>query len=299
MKRLKKIYIRICSVLKYFDSQTIYFEGGLGSQLFSYLEFLNQLEDFESGRSPYKPRCNLDYFDSQIGFLEGGLRIGPWLLDAYNVSLDSLKAYESSLRERRGRIRAPLEIIFEKRGGANFLYKLCQKHSGSLKSNRDISSFVFNEMQLEIDEVLCQSQFNCCTIHIRRGDFLNVASKIIDESDYLELLRKIRISLPKFIVIFSDSKLDENLKHSMIKELPDHSIIFCDGSQYDLVAVHDFMRRSKILITGNSMFSLSAGMLAPRDSLVFIPISFYHDQPSIVEFNPFLTVGKYFILGGH
>jgi hypothetical protein len=89
--------------------------------------------------------------------------------------------------------------------------------------------------------------------------------------------------------------VDVDFKERLLDEFPDRQFTFCVGDKYGLVEIHDFMRASRMLITGNSIFSVSAGLLANEKTIVFSPINFYVATDSRRNGNPFLGTGDFYL----
>lgn len=294
---VKTMTINVLKWVKFVDKETIYFEGGLGSQLFSYLEFLRRVNatqsvlDQESEVLNHGPRCNLKYFQRPIGYEKNGLRIGPWLLDSYGVTMESMKVFEAEPRRGIKRIRSLSNTL------PSTSLSTARMYRDYFRPKIDLVRFVEESIRLDYSVITSAAdEFDCCSVHIRRGDFMAVASHIVSDFEYLSLLTSIRKVLPRHLVIFSDSKLSEKFKLTLTREFPKIEIRFCDDSEMDVIGSHEFMRRSKVLVTGNSMFSISAGMLTLCESLVFVPVSLYDEVETGDSANPFLPLGKFFVL---
>jgi hypothetical protein len=110
-------------------------------------------------------------------------------------------------------------------------------------------------------------------IHIRKGDFVKHASYLINDSSYIDLMRSLENIITKIVFIVSDEKLDIDFKNKIQLVLHTKDIIFEDSGTE--IEIHCLMRSAKILVTSNSMFSLSAALLRPKTLLTITPKVFY------------------------
>jgi hypothetical protein len=294
--RIKRLISSLYRKFGLVDIETIYFEGGLGSQILAYLELLGKCEIHAKEPSKLKPMCDATYFARNVGYEKDGLRIGPWLLNEYGLSVKDLEPYSRRKISKFAKVRAGVNEKIEFINGA-YYFALAQKYRDVVKNERDIIKFAVNEVGLhETEANNTDGLLNCCAIHIRRGDYLQVASHIISDNDYMMLLKKIESFIPDTFVIFSDSILGSEFKREIVDTFKHKKVIFCEGNKYQEIDVHNFMRSAKVLVTGNSTFSLTAGFLANRNSIVFSPIKFYGGLTKKENTNPFISAGEFFLL---
>ena len=149
------------------------FAGGLGAQIFSYalkLKFESLGEVVHCDTSYYKKIPSA----AKIG---NGISIFPWQLDYYGYQLpQQLKNSSANLQIKFNR-----RLKFFKN-----IYLDGDYHTSSLAYDalRDIDPEMFpiNEKdKLEIEKIL-GSLSNTAVVHIRRGDYLNVASHLISDN---------------------------------------------------------------------------------------------------------------------
>jgi hypothetical protein len=291
---LKITLIRLLSLARIKDSKTIYFEGGLGAQIFSYLEYLDKCDGFIGEQTAVK--CDFSYFDQASGFKKDGLRIGPWLLNCYGIEKASLesKAKQNSAIHRKLRAGVVDKSLQDR---LDNIQTLAKRYQDRFKTTLDVHYFAQKRIGLkESDYDLAHGVYQCCAIHIRRGDYLQVASHIVSDSDYFNLIMKIKTLIPKNVVLFSDSVMEPSQKERWEEVLKGKNVFFCLGNEYEEIEVHNFMRKVRVLVTGNSVFSLSAGLLSKNETLVFSPINFYHSSPDNKSFNPYIGFGKFLLL---
>jgi len=115
-------------------------------------------------------------------------------------------------------------------------------------------------------------------IHMRRGDYLNVASHIISDQEFLNIVPFFK-SFIKNIVIISDASLTEEFKIKIKSNFSNP--IFFDSGKIDAASSHYIMANANILICSNSQFSLTAGQL--NSNLVLIPRKWYGNDSYVLE----------------
>ena len=123
-------------------------------------------------------------------------------------------------------------------------------------------------------------------VHVRRGDYLKVATHIVDDATYIAFLRRVDAILPSPINFFCDSPLRQEFRNEVVEVLKGKEVSFHDDKTEDECLVHDVMRLSKLLVTSNSTFSFTAGLLASADCLVFSPMKFYGANMGTIRGNP-------------
>jgi hypothetical protein len=106
---------------------------------------------------------------------------------------------------------------------------------------------------------------NYVCVHIRRGDYLNVASHLISDEVFLESTHKFS-SLCDTLVVVSDSSISQSLKNNFYNQYK--NCVFLDN--IDAISTHYLMRKASVLICSNSQFSLTAAALNTT-GLVLIP----------------------------
>ena len=261
----RKIFIlwqTLMTKLHLIDRRTIYFEGGLGSQILSFIEFQEKTKNSDKPVS-----VNLDYFSgiSSDYTNETGLSMWAWKLNHYGINQSMFKQ-------------------------ENFYKKLAKKYL--LMRSNDISEIFYNfretkkqkyenlfpinkiAMSAYLESIVGSKDVEYCVAHIRRGDYLNVAAKVITVDDLTRLIQKIKNLLPRIILISSDSYLTLIEKKKLADCLPGFTYKYLEPSESPFL-VHDLMRNSKVLIASNSTFSFSAGLLASDDCLVFFPTKYF------------------------
>jgi hypothetical protein len=128
--------------------------------------------------------------------------------------------------------------------------------------------FTFKNIQNECLLKYGVNFLNCnyLCLHIRRGDYLSVASYMVPENYFLDISSKF-IGLVDTIVVFSDSPLSADFTNEVKKGFG-QSFLF-ENSSLTPFLTHSVMRHAKILVCSNSQFSFTAGIL--NDNLVILP----------------------------
>jgi hypothetical protein len=109
-------------------------------------------------------------------------------------------------------------------------------------------------------------------IHVRRGDYVNVASYLVDDEMFIELANNLA-GLVSSVVIVSDSPISNSFRSSICNIFK--KSIFLD--KVDAVTAHYVMRNARVLICSNSQFSLIAALLN-RHALVLLPKKWFSDK---------------------
>jgi hypothetical protein len=263
--------------------RTVVFEGGLGSQILPFLEasWLKHIGE------PFS--ANLYYFDvnEKISMGKGGADHWSFRLDRYGYSLASLEKFgigDDSQQELRSERNFDLWTSdfwqFSRRYGPELL-PINQDAYLAFKSSLGLNP---------------KSRYS--VVHVRRGDYLRVASRIVSDQEWLGALRKIISQVEEFLIISSDSKLPMQTK-SQVAELASLSrveVVFLEGGHFDECDLHDLMREADILIASNSTFSFTAAILGKQGMKSLVPNIFYGDS-ELEEINAgFRSAGTFFVL---
>lgn len=109
--------------------------------------------------------------------------------------------------------------------------------------------------------VQTSSPFIC--LHIRRGDYVNVASHLVSDDEFLGLAEKFS-ELLQHAVLLSDSPFGNDFKRQMNQLFS--SVSYLDN--LDPYSSHWLMRQAHVLVCSNSTYSLTAAMLNPKGFIV-------------------------------
>lgn len=248
------------------DSEVIVtFTGGLGAQILSaaiYYYFKGK------GRKIY---ADMDYFKKPGKTATAGNKgeVSHWNyeLGEYGLFLEgfSTKKIEKTLFKRN----KPYAISDGADKGRLAIEALRQPE---IRELFPIKHSVIEECQ----QISDRNDYLC--IHIRRGDYVNVASHLVDDMDFVNLAKSISQFVPAVIVI-SDSEVSGVISESL-PELFTRCSYVIGGSPH---TAHALIRQAKYLICSNSQFSLSAALLNQVGQQVFLPTKWFGDANSNIQ----------------
>ncbi len=253
-------------MLKFFDNKTVYFEGGLGSQIISYIVYN------ENNIQKNISAANLDYFDITLNDFtqDNGLSRWAWKLDHYGISKNRLVVDKKIITVFKKYFLVRPE--FDTEIFLNFREEKARKYTSIFPVNtKNVNEY--------IQKVFQNSTLDYSMIHIRRGDYLKVASNIIKTEEVVNLINKLKPILPVNILITCDSTLPKEEEDILEKSLTGHNYVYLSPNE-NTYLVHDLMRSAKILIASNSTFSFTAGLLSNKDCLFFFPTKYFGDGRS-------------------
>ena len=239
----------------YFEKKpTIMIDGGLGSQMIGWMKYQIAKEMFVNKEI----QLDLSYFLSeQTEELVPGLTKWNWELDHYGIQLLGLNPRKKPFLT---------DIAYEKR--AQFEFPFFQEMAGRSWNHL----FPLSTSAIELFRNLeLPKEFG--VVHLRRGDYMEVGSKIVYETEVSKLLEKISGSLPQTLLVISDSEIPDP-GFNKIKEAANVGDIkkIIKG---DMHAVHGIMRQSKILIASNSTYSISAALTMTNGGTTIFPANLY------------------------
>jgi len=225
----------------------VVFAGGMGTQIIQAAAYFSMKS---AGHPVY---ADLSYFDREAKMAEAGkagqLTHWFWQLDQFGLPQTSFEQ-APELDKRNA------DIL---RDGPRMLELGLKALAQS-----DIRRY-FNDVA-DVADILPEdvlSGFLC--IHIRRGDYVNVASHLISDEEFISLVKKFS-GLISNAVILSDSPIAPDFQSAISHYFK--TVMFLDN--IDPYASHRIMRCARILICSNSTFSLTASALNPH-ALVVIP----------------------------
>ena len=224
----------------------ITFTGGMGAQILSaaiYLSIKN------SGKEIY---ADLSYFNkppvlATEGIL-GQISQWDWQLDPFGLQPDHFQTYF-------GKNSSKEDVIID--GARKIQLGLVALQDKEIQKYFAILNAPENIFGLEGTKYICA--------HIRRGDYINVASYLISDEKFLNTANKFS-SLCGTIVLVSDSSITHALKNHFSSQF--EKCIFLDN--IDAITTHYIMRNASVLICSNSQFSLVAAVLN-ESGVVLLP----------------------------
>ena len=131
---------------------------------------------------------------------------------------------------------------------------------------------------------------NTCCLHLRRGDFVNVASEIVSYEEFINICKKLH-KQKENIIVFSDSSKEDNLEFNNMLSSLFNKVYWLNN--IDNKVTHQLMRKSSILICSNSQFSITAAYLSNNTSFIpnkktvqyFLPLQNKYSQESFTLLN--------------
>lgn len=233
-------------------------EGGLGAQIFGVM----LTEYLKTSNPPLKVIADLRYFEqmpSQVREGELGTSIFGWALDYYGIDKKNYRESFLPTQSLLGRF-FPGSRAVRLLDGSETRSKLLL----AAIQSRDWGNFfrISSEHVLLAKDYLANSK--SVVVHVRRGDFLNVASHVVPDRDILYLLKRlINFGIDK-IFFLSDSELDIDFYSCQLpNNVTIHSII-----GQDIYFSHALMRLCRCLVTCNSQYSLSAAVLNEAGAVI-------------------------------
>jgi hypothetical protein len=274
---LIKSHGKFLKILNRVEENMIYIEGGLGSQILGTLEFVNT-----------NKLVDVSYFTNPPQAEDGGPDVWKWQLSRYGIELNY---FQNRLRKTpykwqyflkpqiqdlnlstSGNLTNPWSI------GGRDLFPVDKETTSKLLSNYGIEENSFG------------------AVHIRKGDYLRVASRVISIEQNVAILNKLQAQLPKEMFVFSDTPLEPKEMEALKAAARVSKMIFLSEDDLGSGTVHDLMRSSQVLITANSTFSFSAGILASNETVVYCPMLFFGGQDDYLKSRIFNQTGDYFVM---
>jgi hypothetical protein len=234
------------------------FSGGMGAQIISAGIYFSKRQ---AGETVY---ADLSYFEvpesvATVGTpgdcSHWGWQLAPFglLPEAFEVAPQALLARAHVLHDGPHKMELGLDALAQ---------PLVQRHF-ALPDAGDILPPAF------LDGYLC--------IHIRRGDYVNVASHLVPDAEFVRIAAKFS-GLTQHVAVLSDSPIPAALQASVSAVY--QGAVFLDRT--DAFTAHRIMRGARILVCSNSQFSLIAAMLNAK-ALVVIPRQWFDGNDRAIE----------------
>lgn len=232
--------------------QHIEFHGGIGNQMISTAAL------FVMSRNS-NIFADLSYFDNQpICAAVDGKSMSYWNWELNHFGFDLISFNEFKLNRSIDSRKIDDQSVL--RHGLYGLNKFCG----------EIFQISPNHLKLIYENYPFFQNIEFIAVHLRRGDYLNVASLLVSVRESLPTLRQLAKIILN-IVVFSDSPVNHDDSLSLQKLIDDTGCnirCFIGGSP---VITHHLLRLSTVLICANSQFSLSAAALRRPDQLTIVP----------------------------
>lgn len=237
----------------------VVFAGGMGTQIISAAVY------FSIKHAGHPVYADVSYFRVPerlaVTGNAGQLTHWGWQLDSFGLPRQVFDT-KDGLTERN----------------ANFLFDGSQKVALGLEALARPESQTLFKIPVGVNDALpvgFPDRFLC--MHVRRGDYVNVASHLIADGEFVRLVGKFA-GLADHVVVLSDSPIEADLRNAVSPLFKE--VLFLDD--IDAFAAHRIMRNASILICSNSTFSLTAAVLNSH-ALAIVPKQWYGDGDRQVE----------------
>jgi Glycosyl transferase family 11 len=238
---------------------TVVFAGGMGTQIIQAAVY------FSLKKAGEPVVADLSYFDTESRMAKPGT-IGTathwfWQLDQYGLKRESFDCLCSDQKEGRYVLADGAEMM--------------ELGVEALQCPKIQQRFHLIETSF-VDPSFVPAQPYLC-IHVRRGDYLNVASHLIADEDFIQTARKFS-SLVDNVVILSDSPFEDGFRVHMEEMFKSVHLL----DKLDPYTSHWLMRQARILVCSNSTYSLTAALLNPA-ALVVMPKQWFGANDQAIE----------------
>lgn len=235
------------------------FTGGMGAQIISAAIYFSLRNE---GRAVY---ADCSYFDraERIASVGTSSEVSHW-----SWQLEPFGLLRGSFETAPGLSKRDVELIED---GS-------KKIALGMKALRQPEVQKHFAIVMGVDDILpagFSSGYLC--IHVRRGDYVNVASHLVADYEFIELAGKF-MGLVRHLAVVSDSPIDEPFRQAASSGY--EQAVFMDN--IDAFTSHRIMRNARILICSNSQFSLIAALLNPR-ALVVLPKQWFGQNDRSIE----------------
>lgn len=250
---LRLIIKSLLNLFRLVDYKTVWIDGGLGSQIIAYIIY------HEKQKKNNDQKCNIAFYNkSKLDSEREDFTFREWKLDYYGINMSSLNSQNSK---------------FSIRPNTKTQGKLLYNFFEELKPQNWLEIFPINNEFINNPNAPHNLYDKYTAIHIRRGDFLKYATHIISDEKFLLLLDKTKNILNEKIYIVSDDNFEDDFKIQLSNILANNNVEFISSGND--IEIHNILRLSNILITSNSMFSLSAALLQKEGGISIVPEQFY------------------------
>lgn len=242
------------------------FCGGLGAQIFGSVV----VEHLRGEEGRHNVLGDTSYFLQTPKPAKRGesINIRAWELDYYGIPItrynDSNPRDASWLERKLGKhARRRLE------DGSLERFRVLRE---ALKKDWSDAFPIHAAHERESRKLLEEGILPTAVVHLRRGDYLNVATHLVSDSDVFPLLKKLtRVGIRRFL--FAS---DDPVPLDFFKERVPGVSAWGEIPSEDKFLAHAVMRHADCLVISNSQFSLSAAMLNGQ-GLVFMPRVWFGD----------------------
>jgi hypothetical protein len=276
--------------------------GGLGCQIIDYATYHVLSTDGQcyvdvsyyrniTGRTEGRPWDLSTYCGIDLASLpEAPLseeRIRKEMRKSLRATVDHEPGSRSAFARYRDLVRSKCDAMLTRLIGVPYVTYLpegsCPNVVGYLKSPEARALFAptpevsANARRLALEA--CGHEHLDVAVHVRQGDYLSQASKIVSVEQNIHLLGQISsvvFKAKRHITWISDSELDRRLVEN---GLPSFRHSFLIGG--DPLAVHVMMTNAAFLVAANSTYSFTAGLLSGQP--FFAPCRWYGDKAKYLD----------------
>ncbi len=247
-------------------------EGGLGAQIFGVMLF-NYLKEYTSS----DVLANVEYFKRapKIARLGEGISVFKWGLDYYGINIkdyDCELPKKSSYIKRKFGIADKVKILADGTTERNeFLYK-------ALLMNHEAVFPIGENDDMLAKKLLFRDHSATAVVHLRRGDYLNVASHLVTDLDVVKITKKLSQIGVRRILFVSDGEVPLAIYREKVPEIKEWDVLV----NADIYLTHAVMRRAPCLVISNSQFSLSAAILN-KDAVCFMPKKWFSGKSAVLH----------------
>lgn len=224
------------------------FSGGMGAQIISAAIYYMLRERGQT------VLADMRYFDQKTHLAvvgnAGELSLWPWQLDCFGIKRDD---FETSPNTKASKADQRID-------------------DGELKLRLGIEALRLPQIRAKfpipagVEDILgAEFPTHYLCMHIRRGDYVNVASHLVADAQFIAIAGNYS-PLVRNAVIVSDSPIAPALRERLSEQFS--RIAFMDG--ITAFETHRLMRQARVLIGSNSQFSLIAALLN-TDGMVVLP----------------------------
>lgn len=236
------------------------FYGGLGAQIFGAVV----VEHLRGEEGRLNVLGDTSYFLQTPKAAKRGesINIYAWELDYYGIPItryNDLNPRDVPWLERKLGIHARRRL----EDGSLERLRILRE---ALKKDWSAAFPIHASHERESRKLLEEGNLPTAVVHLRRGDYLNVATHLVSDSDVFPLLKKLsRVGIRR--VLFAS---DEPVPLDFFMERVPGVSAWEEIPSEDKFLTHAVMRNADCLVISNSQFSLSAAMMNGQ-GMVFMP----------------------------
>jgi hypothetical protein len=262
-KRMRRVHQDISGIKKV----RVVFRGGIGAQIMSaatywYLQ--------EQGKEVQADMTYFSLFPFEVRpMMVDGLSYWPWNLDFLGISQQSFIESDNSAHNY-----SEFYTI-----GDNFQkFELALKALSTQKIKDKFRTSDFQDIIQRCLPAEFGDRIGYAAIHIRRGDYVNVASHVVGDQTIIAAIESVSKLIDRCVVI-SDSPV-----HSDVREAAERKfkvVSFLDSPNLSETDAHVVMQHAKFLVTSNSQYSLTAALLG--NGVCLVPKVWFSGEPGFSQ----------------